>query len=42
MLLTKRQMADTHGATAEARGELVSSEIYDELEDEIVQKTMRR
>ena len=42
VLHSKRQQAEDKGVWAEARGALLSSEIYDELEDEVVRKTMRK
>ena len=42
VLHSKRQQAEEHGASGAARGELVTPEIYDELEDEVVKKTMRK
>jgi hypothetical protein len=42
VLHSKRQMAEAYGASAEARSELLSSEIDDELADEVVLKTMRK
>jgi len=42
VLHSKRQMAEAYGASSEARSELLSSEIDDELADEVVMKTMRK
>ena len=41
-LHSKRQQAEAYGAPAQARSELMTDEIYDELEDEVVQKQMRK